>query len=90
MINIYDQTEVRSDFKAAFDQVENGSELSGTLDWGFSDEDIANLAIIHRDFPEYRKKVYDLLEDCNFHKENHDFENGDYDKYLGALEIDFE
>ncbi len=72
----------RRDFKALFDKVENGAELSAELGYGFSDEDLSDLAILHRDEPEYRTKIYDLLEDCNFHTENADFDAGNYDKYI--------
>ena len=81
-------SEIRADFKKAFDTVKNGRELSYDLDWGFSDEDLKNLAILHRDEPSYRKKIFDLLEDCNFHPENEDFKNGNYDKYINYDKID--
>lgn len=76
------EQEIRDDFAKAFDQVENGADLSGQLGFGFSDQDLANLAKLHRDQPKYRQKIYDLLEDCNFHTANSDFEEGRYDEYL--------
>ena len=81
--------EIRADFKKALDTVKKDlygnwdvGELSQALSFGFSDEDIKNLAILHRDEPEYRSKISDLLQDCNFHTENTDFEAGRYDKYI--------
>ena len=81
--------EIRADFKKALDTVKKSSygiwdagELSEALGFGFSDEDIKNLAILHRDEPEYRGKISDLLQDCNFHTENADFEAGRYEKYI--------
>ncbi len=76
--------EIRKDFAKAFDRVEYGFSLSSTLDWGFSNEDIKNLAILHRDDTEgkYRTKIEDLLEDCNFHTENEMLQNGEYDELI--------
>ena len=82
--------EIRADFKKALDTVKKSkygdywdvSSIAQALDFGFSDEDIKNLAILHRDEPKYRGKIYDLLEDCNFHTECADFEAGRYDKYI--------
>ena len=84
-VNIADinrAAEIRGDFAKALDGVEYGSQLSGALGYGFSDKDINNLAILHRDRPEYREKIEDLLEDCNFHKECGDFYNQKYDEYI--------
>ena len=68
--------EIRADFRKALNSVENGAELSEKLSWEFSDKDLRNLAWIHRDCPMYRDKIYELLEDCNFHTENADFRKG--------------
>ncbi len=76
------EQDIRNNFALAFDHVENGADLSEKLHFGFSDVDITNLAKLHRDQPKYRQKIFDLLEDCNFHTENEDFENGEYEKYL--------
>ena len=80
------EQDIRNNFALAFDQVEDGADLSEKLHFGFSDIDIANLAKLHRDQPKYRRKIFDLLEDCNFHTENADFENGEYEKYLRFVE----
>lgn len=74
--------EIRRDFAKALDGAEHGSELSGDLYYSFSEKDIENLAILHRDRPEYREKIEDLLEDCNFHKECGDFCDRKYDEYI--------
>ncbi len=76
--------EIRSDFAGALNLVEHGYELSGILEYGFSDEDICNLAMIYKNDMrnDYRNKILELLEDCNFHTECSDFLEGNYDKYI--------
>ena len=76
--------EIRSDFARAFNLVEHGYELSGILEYGFSDEDICNLAMLYKNDirNNYRNKILELLEDCNFHTEYSDFVEGIYDKYI--------
>lgn len=69
--------EIREDFKTALSRVKNGSDLSSILGWAFSDEDISNLAKLHKDGIE-REKIEDLLTDCNFHSEVSMMLDGDY------------
>lgn len=79
------EDEIRADFAKAFDKVEAGTELSGILGWGFSDEDIIQLTMLHRDRPRYREKIEDLLEDCNFHTGCGWLEEGRYDMILDPI-----
>lgn len=93
-LDLEDMTDdmIRSDFTKALDRVKKSEygdywdvgKISFKLGFGFSDEDIRNLAIIHRDKPEYRDKIFSLMEDCNFHSVNSDFEAGKYTKYTGT------
>ena len=73
--------EIRHDFATALRNVKNGRELSKALGYGFTKNDIANLAKLHK-ANKFRKKIEDLLEDCNFHPECAVFSEGKYDKYL--------
>ena len=73
--------DVRKDFKAALSKVEDGYELSEVIHWSLSSADLRNLARLHKDNV-FREKIEELLEDCNFHKENADFYNGRYEDYL--------
>lgn len=76
---------IRRDWAASLSKVEKGYELSGKVDYGFSPEDIKNLAILHKESDAVMKeKIEDLLEDCNFHEECGDFSEGNYDKYIEA------
>ena len=73
--------EIRRDFATALRNVKKGWELSKAISYGFTPKDIENLAKLHK-ANKFRKKIEDLLEDCNFHKECADFSEGKYDEYL--------
>jgi len=58
--------------------------VSDLVDFGFSDDNLRELALMHRDGNEDLKSyIEDLLEDCNFHTECGAFSEGMYDDYLG-------
>ena len=77
----YRRAEIRKDFAIALRNVKNGSALSGTLRWSFTDEDLTNLAKLHKS-NKFRKKIEDLLTDCNFHSECSLMSSKDYSKLL--------
>lgn len=60
--------EIRKEFAEALRNVREGSELSAPLWYSLSDEDIKNLAKLHK-AGRFRKKIEDLLDDMNFHTE---------------------
>lgn len=68
---------VRSDWDSALSRVTKGYMLSGTIGWGFTKNDIKELAKLHKS-GKHREKIEDLLEDCNFHSLNSYFQAGDY------------
>lgn len=68
---------VRRDWDSALSGVEKGYMLSGTIGWGFTKNDIKELAKLHES-GKHREKIEDLLEDCNFHSLNGYFQAGDY------------
>ena len=78
------EDEVRLDFRKAFNKVNYGYELSGILGYGFDEADIERLAIIYKEDKnnDYRGKILDLFEDCNFHTEWNDFASKQLDKYI--------
>ena len=82
------EMQIRADFKRAFDLVANGRDLSYKLKFSLGDNDLANLAKLHRDEPEYRQKIFDLLEDCNFHSENAALEGGLYEEFINHTWMD--
>lgn len=73
--------EIRRDWRKALRSVRKGEALSGAIGYGFTHNDIVTLAKLHK-ANRFRKKIEDLLEDCNFHTESADFADGRYDKYL--------
>ncbi len=77
----YKDAIIRKDFAAALRNVKKGTELSWPLGFGFNDEDIIELAKLHK-ANKFRKKIEDLLEDCNFHYECGKFANHDYSEWI--------
>ena len=73
--------EIRSDWSAALASVEEGEELSMDIGWGFTDEDIKELARLHK-ARQYQEKIECLLVDCNFITAACDFGEGRYEDYL--------
>ena len=80
---------VRNNWEKALSKVKNGEELSGIIDFGFSDPDIVTLANLHK-AGKFKEKIEELLTDCNFHSECEALKNGDYqsviDEYSGTNE----
>lgn len=79
--------EIRRDWASALRAVRHGEDLSRDIDWAFSTEDIKNLAKLHQ-ANRFRKKIEDLLEDCNFHKEAALMCSHQYDKLLNEEDAD--
>ena len=75
------EDKIREDWETALEQVNRGSDLSSIIGWAFSDEDITELAKLHK-ANICRDKIEDLLTDCNFHYECGKFANGEYDEFL--------
>ena len=57
------------------------SALSMDIGWCFTDDDIKELARLHK-ANQHREKIESLLVDCNFITEACDFNAGKYDAYL--------
>ncbi len=68
---------IRKDWASALRNVRKGNSLSSKIGWGFSEADIKELAKLHRE-NKFRKKIEDLLEDCNYHAECGEFSEGIY------------
>ena len=76
---------IRRDYAAAFSKVERGSNLSGILNWSLGPKDLKSLALLHQK-NKYRKKIEDLLTDCNFHYECSQFTSHKYEEFLNPKE----
>lgn len=78
---IDDEVDIRSDYETAFGKVKCGYELSNLLQYSFGKNDLSQLAALHKK-NKCRRKIEELLEDCNFHGANSDFKNHRYEEYL--------
>lgn len=72
---------IRKNWAEALRRAKKGTDLSYKIRFGLSKADIKELAKLHSS-KKFRQKIEDLLEDCNFHKENSDFIGGRYESYL--------
>lgn len=73
--------EIRSNWDAALASVDEGEELSMDIGWAFTDEDLKELARLHRS-NKHQEKIECLLVDCNFITAACDFGEGNYEMYL--------
>ena len=71
----------RRDLFTALQDADSGKDLAWTLGLGLSDEDLRNLALLHRD-GWFRGKIEELLTECDFHNEELAMEQGHYDQFL--------
>jgi hypothetical protein len=59
-------SEIRNNWASALQSAQNGEGLSFDIGFGFYESDKAILLDLHKE-GKFRKKIEDLLEDCNFH-----------------------
>lgn len=72
---------IRRDFYSALKKVKHGRELSGKLGYGFSKRDLEELAKLYKS-NKCRRKIEELLTDCNFHSEVGLLSNGNYEDFF--------
>ena len=72
--------QIRLDFASALRNVKKGEALSGPLDYGFGPDDLIQLMELHK-ANKFRKKIEDLLTDCNFHSESALLSAKNYNEY---------
>lgn len=65
---VNERNEVVGDFPAALKRVRYGYQLSPALRYCFSKDELIELGDLHRS-GRFRKKIEELLTDCNFHSE---------------------
>lgn len=75
---------IRLDFAEAFRHVKDGSALSGDLGYGFSKSDLRVLMNLHK-AGKFRKKIEDILTDCNFHYESGLLSDRKYEEFERSL-----
>lgn len=81
MDKLMEEAIIRRDFGTAFSKVKCGSALSGKLNWSLGPRDLKELALLHQK-NKYRKKIEELLTDCNFHYECSKFTSHKYEEFL--------
>lgn len=79
------EDEVRADWETALEQTNRGTDLSRVIDYGFTKNDITELAKLHK-ANKFREKIEDLLTDCNFHYECGQFMMGEYEEFFEVEE----
>lgn len=72
--------EIRLDFLTALKSVKDGADISGAIDYSFDNEDLMNLMQLHKS-NKCRKKIEDLLTNCNFHGECSLLSERKYDEF---------
>lgn len=72
--------EIKLDFLTALKSVRNGADISGAIDYNFDIEDLMNLMQLHKS-NKCRKKIEDLLENCNYHGESGLLSERKYDEF---------
>jgi len=71
------EEQIRDDWEAALESDMDYSEIAQAIEWGFTREDIITLMELHRE-NKHRRKIEDLLTDCNYHTECKAWSAGDY------------
>lgn len=91
---IKQRLEIQSNWEKAIDDAKEYSENKGVysvgyiasaMDYGLSEENLSQLALIHKNAPEGSKRravIEQLLECINYHTENSDFSSGNYERYI--------
>lgn len=72
--------EIRLDFASALKSVRDATTLSGELGYGFYSDDLMNLMMLHK-ANKFRKKIENLLTDCNYHSESGLLSEKKYDEF---------
>lgn len=75
-----EDAEIRLDFAAALRNAKRGTDLSHKLGYGFGSEDLMELMKLHKS-NKFRRKIEDLLTDCNFHSECSLLSERKYDEF---------
>lgn len=73
--------EIRMNWKLA---LKSQDFISSIIGWGFYLQDLIVLGALHK-HGDFREKIEDLLEDCNFHRECSLLSDGKYDEYADYI-----
>ena len=73
--------EIRNDWSAALGSGKRIEDISADIGWAFTDEDIKELAWLHKECI-HRKKIEQLLIECNLISVAFDLRDGRYIEYF--------
>lgn len=79
--DIREEVKIRRDWSNALQKVKSGDKLSRNIGYSLSSVDLKKLALLHQS-NRYRKKIEELLTNCNFHHEAGKFANQQYEEFL--------
>ena len=85
MDEIMKEVEIRRDYLTALKAAKSGGDVSNEIRYTLGKRDLEQLAKLHKS-GKCRKKIEDLLTDCNFHYECGKFRNKEYDEFLDKTE----
>ena len=80
---------IRANWDLALSSVEYGYELSDKIGWGFSSQDLVILSYLHR-IGKNRRKIEELLTDCNYHNYSSYLTKGAYEEYEAEILEEYE
>lgn len=78
------EIDIHRDWSSAFKSVKDGSDLSGPVRYSFYQSDLYEFVRLHK-ANRFRKKIEELLTDCNFHGESSMLSSGMYDECLKLI-----
>ncbi len=81
---IKSSVKIRKNWKNALQNIRKGNELSSQIQYKLSNDDIIELTKLHTN-RRYKKKIEDLLTDCNMHHECGMLVNGQHEKLIKEL-----
>ena len=84
-LSCYDVAALRRDLASTLKKYKDISDLSSDLNYSFTHQDIRDFVALHRK-NRFRKKIEDLLTNCNFHYECSMMCNKKYDELLEYLD----
>ena len=79
--DIREEVKIRRDWPNALQKVKSGGQLSRNIGYRLSSVDLKKLALLHQS-NRGRKKIEELLTNCNFHHEAGKFAIQQYEEFL--------
>ena len=78
------EIDIHRDWSSAFKSVKDGADLSGPVRYSFYQSDLYEFVRLHK-ANKFRKKIENLLTNCNYHGESRLLSEGLYDEYIKLI-----